>query len=304
MGAPPKTIAQQVAEATPAEQSGALSTLGTTRAITFRAKDNPPPAPYYMSPDEGLLFQATGDVNGRSFGVQGRYMLPDGRIQAFVEVYTIPATTTAKSFFLTLGECFLLSLSVNNQTSPLTRGQLYVNVQVVRGNTSAGTFLTGNLVEGYVSNGYQLFWPGGTNDPLVGGQGAIISQAVSNPAAGADWGFGIPGGQRWRIRSITALLVTSAAGSARTITLKFTDGTNLLGRVDVTATQAVSTGFEYDFMLGYGRESVVGGLAGVAAGLPDLLLGPNYAFGTTTVNLGAADQWQNIRILAELWLSP
>ena len=120
-----------------------------------------------------------------------------------------------------------------------------------------------------------------------------VVQGVASPAAGADWSTTVPAGHLWRLFSVTAQLVTSAAVANRQPVLVLGDGTNPFAYLTAPAVQAAGATVIYtwanvDTFVALGARQV--------AALPDLELPPGWTIGVATALLDAADQWSAVRI--------
>lgn len=116
------------------------------------------------------------------------------------------------------------------------------------------------------------------------------------PAAGADWLVTVPAGHLYRIRSIAAILTTSAAVANRQANLAIGDGESTFITVPANAVQAASLAWTYGWWpLAVALQT---GLA-LEAPLPDLQLMAGWTIGSAVGAIDVADAWTNIRLLIE-----
>lgn len=123
----------------------------------------------------------------------------------------------------------------------------------------------------------------------------LIAQAVSSPAAGADWSFVPAGGDKTKLLAITAKLVTSGTASNRQPSLQITDETGNLLVSDVsTAAQPASVTGIWSWRSGASQYG--GNITGTAfsASAPDFWLPAGAKVGLSTAGIEAADQWSTI----------
>lgn len=120
-----------------------------------------------------------------------------------------------------------------------------------------------------------------------------IVQAVTSPAAGADWSQTVPASHLWQLFSITATLTTSAVVANRQVRLVLTDGTNTFASLTAAAVQAASLANVYTWCLG--QHPLALGLQQLGA-LPELTLPEAWTVGVSTLALDAGDQWSAIRL--------
>ena len=119
------------------------------------------------------------------------------------------------------------------------------------------------------------------------------------PSAGADWSLTVPGGVRWRVRSIVAKLTTAVAVANRVPALLLSDGTSVFMASAATYNQAASKTLNYAWYPD--AQSPPAATAGAWLGLPfpDVWLETGYVIASSTANMQAADQWSAIALAVE-----
>lgn len=125
----------------------------------------------------------------------------------------------------------------------------------------------------------------------------VVTDTLTNPAAGADFTFVPAGTERVRLLAITALLTTSVAVANRRPALAFSDqsaGTFWSG--DSISPQVASLAVRYSWARGVGAQVATTVITGerVALQLPDLWLQPQDTIKAITLGLDVADQWSQI----------
>jgi hypothetical protein len=120
------------------------------------------------------------------------------------------------------------------------------------------------------------------------------TRKIANPAAGADWTFKAPGGFYWRITSIVARLVTSAAVANRVLTLRAGDQTNFWYAQETPL--AVPQNTTVDFCAHTGGGGTSGTALTLVLALPSegLLLLPGNQLVSVTTAIDVADQWSDV----------
>ncbi|MGH9411301.1 MAG: hypothetical protein ACRD1V_17845, partial [Vicinamibacterales bacterium] len=113
----------------------------------------------------------------------------------------------------------------------------------------------------------------------------------------------VPVGARWRVKAITAPLVTSSAVANRFPNLIVDDGAKTVFQVGTDQAQTASTTTTYSIAEGIGLE---GNSDNVVLGtLPvDLRLPAGFRLRSLTTALDAGDNWGAPQILVEEWIEP
>jgi len=134
-----------------------------------------------------------------------------------------------------------------------------------------------------------------------------VTEQITQPAAGHDWAFTPSSGDRVRLLSLTAELVTSAAAANRIVALALKDQSGLVyWSTDAVNPQAASLTVRYNWSRGPGltvASTVVTGER-IGLSLPDLWLQPGDVAESITGAIDTADQWSNIvwrGIVADYW---
>jgi len=120
-----------------------------------------------------------------------------------------------------------------------------------------------------------------------------IVQAVTSPAAGADWSQSVPASHLWGLFAVTATLTTSAVVANRQVRLVLGDGTNTYASLTAPAVQAAYLAHVYSWLLGV--TPIALGLQQLAP-LPELTLPEAWTVGVSTLALDVGDQWSAIRL--------
>lgn len=287
---------QSPSDQTPAPLSGPANT------VKFKLTGVDPPSRVYIGRDDQLLINTMSALAGEIVIVNYRIMLPDGTISTNQQRILLPTAyniPVAPPFF-SASEGFLLSVGAYCLSATF-RGQTFVRIGIVR----AGQSLQNTaemLLADYVTTNTPIGWPDGRIISSSEGPGNLKTTTVANPGAGLDWTYTGNANTRWKVRHINAQLVTSAAVANRNPRLLFFDSiTGRLKLVPSTNDQAASLTEDYSI----GPANVAGTVAALAnvwsVGTEDVMRDTSQ-IQSSTANIQAADQWQNIHVLVEEWL--
>jgi hypothetical protein len=124
-------------------------------------------------------------------------------------------------------------------------------------------------------------------------------QAVTQPAAGADWTITVPGDKIWRVLSIVGKLVTSAAAATREATLQITDQSTTFMFIPAGTSQVASKTGQYCwFEQAQNRGTTL--QTAITAPIPsNLVLPGGMVLKSVTEVIDAGDQWSNVALWIE-----
>lgn len=198
-----------------------------------------------------------------------------------------------------LTEGFLLSVSCK-ATQAKTRGQTFVRIFLT--DTTLGLGQPGYmLMADYVTTAMAPSHPNGRVLAPSEGPGNIYLVLNAQPAKGADWFATVPTNARWRIRSINALLLASAAVANRQVDLAYTIGGSVVGHnsatVNITAAQSAAVSADPTPP----ETAIVASDVHIAIA-PELTLLAGSVIASETTGLDANDQWGAQSIAVEEWL--
>lgn len=257
-----------------------------------------PPSAAYVDLNTGLRVVLVNVLSTLSIFCDIRILLPDGTIQIQREELVTTGSRSAQQFDIKMAEGFLLSVQLAGGV--VFRGQVYGQISLVRGIGSAFS-QTWILSHGYITTKAPVGWPNPRNDVPQARPGLISNTPVTNPGAGNDFTFTVPGanGCRSRVIGVCGLLTTSAVAGNRQTSLLFQSGGSTLYRVVVGATQAASLAIRYSWGAGGPTQTVVAA-NNIATGLPvEWLLEPNQTISSATAGLDAGDAWSQILVTTE-----
>ena len=255
-----------------------------------------------VSEDTLLVVRSWNSLSGLALDITGRLLDASGLIRPFT-LLNFPNSNRSQAettYQLIAGT--LLDVSVTPRTGTPRRGQCYVTVGLALAVQPTTTYFE-LLAKGYVTAGGGLLWPGGPYLDSVEGPGMLRSITGTDPAAGAEISESVPFGARWKLRSIKALLVTSATAATRAAILGFSDGVFDLLYLEPIETQSASLTKAYN-------GAVIGTVYAVPGDnrhwlLPaEWVLLQGWKIQTFTSNIQAGDDWGAPQMLVEEWIEP
>lgn len=110
----------------------------------------------------------------------------------------------------------LLNVRIGTPTAALRYGDMFVRVQLVR-NTGTAAIVLGTLLQGYVSVGNDLGWPGSPLQTMHDGRGVIADGVWGPIASPLQLKAIVPAWGRWRVICGSFFVTTSAVPGARAV---------------------------------------------------------------------------------------
>jgi len=255
---------------------------------------------FFFDNDDSLQLTAWNSLASVALAISGRFVRPDGTIEPFVERHVPNTNRTASTAIFPRGCGWLTDLSIIASGATPQRGQTFVRVDVVRGQSSPIIVLS-TIAQGYVTATKRLAYPGSAIEDSLSGAGALRSIAGTDPAANVEISETVPTGTRWRLRSVRATLVSDANVANREVALQIDDGTTVYFEAASGANQAASLTRQYTFAPTAVRGAAATG-TGILVAIADLLLAAGHRFGTATTNRQATDNWGAPQYLVEEFL--
>jgi hypothetical protein len=305
MGGPP-TVPPVPTETPETPQPGGLAfaaehALIGNRSVTFKIKEVNPPSYLYCTPDDGLYFNVANVQAGQTLTFSAQFLLPDGRLQPMVWTVNPPATGAQTAYLFVLSEGYLFNLTCT-PTPSTRRGTTWVYAALRRGSLVSGNNLQ-TLLQDYVDAYSGPTWPGGQLRASTEGTGLIVGSAPAAPAAGNPFIYTTPAYARTRIRSLSALLTTSAQAASRRPYVWLYDAFGTIYQDSLENTVAASSNIYPVWAFGLGWEQTAQAATTETRGFPDLLLNPGSSvyFGAGALQTG--DVINNVNLVVEQWFS-
>lgn len=252
--------------------------------------------------DTAIRLNAYASIAGVTVTVAGRILDEAGEIRPFVFTVAPGSARALATVDFQIQAGTLVSLVAYASAGTPLLGQCFVTVQLALG-AGGATIAHDTLLAGYVSAAVSIAWPGSPIASPIAPPGVGRVVIGSNPAAGAEISEVVPTGARWRLLSLRASLVTSAAVANRLPILIFDNGATTFAVAPAAAVQTASLTVTYYWSV-YGALS-----AGVStftnAMLPDyIVLMTGFRIKTATSALDGADDWGAPTYEIEEWIEP
>lgn len=247
------------------------------------------PAPFLVTGEDRLRVTGRNGATGVTIAISGRFLTIDGELQPLSYDLVPPTDFSAGTVEFALGDGWILNLVARVTAGTPQDGETYALVEVIRGSGAAGIVL-GTLLGGFVTDACDLAWPGSLIGSSAAGPGALRPIAGADPAAGAEWTITIPTGTRYRLRSVSAVLVTDATAANREVSIVVTAGAVVVASVASGVNHVASQTRRYN--------AFPAAVRGAAAQVLDLLVPLPYVelrggdtITSVTTNLQAGDNW-------------
>jgi len=253
----------------------------------------------YATGEESLRLTAFSGL-AVTLALEGRFTKLDGTVVPFAE-RLVPATDrTPSSLVVPLTEGWVSNVSVRASTGTPRRGQTFVLVELVRGQSGTVQPLT-CLLQGYVQDTTRRAWPGSPIEQFSDGRGVIRSITGTDPAANTEISETVPTNARWRLIGLAVPFVADANVANRVIVVTFDDGTNVYLRApaagNVTAGQTVQVSLG---AFGHTANSFTQVWPSVS--VPDLVLMGGHRIRTVTSGIQVGDNYGGPQYLVEEWI--
>lgn len=252
---------------------------------------------FYFAGDDNFRLQSINSLASVTLALTGRFLRPDGTIEAFQHNLTPASDRTLSSANFPRGEGWLIGVRVVVTGAAPIVGQTWVQLDVIRGLSGAVVALH-TLMAGYVTATQALVWPAAAGGSSLEGQGAIRSITGADPAAGVEISETVPTGVRWRLLAVHFVLVTDATVANRVPSVVLDDGAVNFSRTDSGAVQAASLSIPYSAFPGAGFSTAVGSSRHIPIPNPTILLG-GFRIRTLTNAIVAGDNYGAPQLLVE-----
>lgn len=252
--------------------------------------------PYLVTGEDNLRVDLWTDQFAVRASIHWRMLTADRNIQVFTTPFAATSATPSvrNRADYTLGPGLLLNLGVVQVEPTGQFGHCFIRVQLVRG-LGAAAVLLGTLISDYVTDQQSLGWPGSPIRRSVEADQTGFSQQGTDPAAGVEFSEAVPGGVRWELAAVLAVLTTSATIATRRPKLIIDTGVGgfSVAIVAQTLTLPASSSATFGWYLGMPLETALPlGVALGVAGLPSrLVLFGGYRVRSVTDSLQAGDNW-------------
>ncbi len=254
----------------------------------------------YLTGEDNLRLTTFGSLAGAAVAIEGRIILPGGRIVPFAERHVASTDRTAATSTHGLGEGLLTNVQLRLSAGSGGLGRVFGVLEVVRG-LGGGVQPLATLIQGYITTNGRRAWPGSPIEGGVNDRGWLRTFQGTDPAANVEISETVPTNTRWSIWSFVAQLVADANVANRTVTLIIDDGANTIWQMDASAAQTAGQTRIYEaFNLGTAAD-LVGSTFRIPAPFP-IVLPAGARIRTSTANRQVGDNWGAPLIVVEEWI--
>lgn len=253
----------------------------------------------YVTGEDQLRLRSMNSAAGVILALEGRVLRLDGSISPISSPQTPNTDRTFQTTLHQIGEGWLQHVSVRATAGAPRRGQCYVWVEIVRGQTNAVQPL-GCVLKGYVTDTSGLAWPGSPLADPADGPGVIRSITGTDPAANTEFSETVPANARWRLLAVSVALVADANAANRETTLIIDDGATIVAEIPSGTAQTANQTRRLTFARNVQRFATAQAL-GIAAPLPDAILMGGYRVRSVTTNIQAGDNYGAPQLWVEEW---
>jgi hypothetical protein len=251
----------------------------------------PSPFQYYVDGADNLRIEAVNAEPGVTVSVIVRWWTERGEIVPQRFDLTPPPTRLVARQDCPLARGALMNITAFASAGTPPIGRTFVRVQLIRG-LSGATLPIATLLQGYVTARQDLAYPG---SPIrMSTEDAFPVRVITgtDPAPGVEIVETVPTGAVWELVSVTARLVTSAAGAPRFPMLQLDNGGSTFGLIQVSGTIGPSTFKFCCWHIGGTGYDALGGFVSFNGALPPgAVLRSGDTFRTNTGGLDVNDDW-------------
>ena len=255
----------------------------------------------WVDDDDQLYMRVWGAIlTGCTALLTARILRPSGVIEKVQLKVAAPTNRTVNTGLVNVGRGWLLSIIVLPSAGQPERGQVFINVLLIREGLSDADAAS-MFISDYLCYQSYLGYPGGMVRSSIEGPGRIRSITGTDPAAGEEISETVPLGARWRLRGIRYTFAAAVAVATRYSSLIIDDGTNILRKVTPNTPQTSGVLYNYSLIPTFSNPGVVviDSDADIGEG-PVMLAG--YRIRTETLALQAADNYSAPQLFVEEWL--
>lgn len=261
-----------------------------------------PPPGFPSEAGDTLKLTSWNTAGGVVVSIQGDIVTQGGERIQYQERASLGSSAGAGVLSVQLPTGYLLSATVAALSGTIQRGQCWCVVTLVHGNVET------TILNGYLTSGASLTYPGAQLTEPVQGRGYIASLTVADPAPGANFSWTVsPTNVLYIVRSVFLELDTSAAVATRRMILTVSRlGPTVTSYYPSTSTQAANLTYQYKFT----RRSIpllndtLGGVVRSYEDFGEVQLARFDKLGSLIANLDASDQVTGIVIEYEQFINP
>lgn len=229
-----------------------------------------------------------------AFLVACRYQIlnKDGSISQNYAQFTIPVSSIALPFLLTLAPGHLLSVTLTTIGTTLQNGELYATIALQYGDVTTESQQL-PLSAGYVLNYAPLNYPLSDVAAINSGLPASVDVAIGDPGPGLEIDYTEAASSRSRLTALSFNFVTDATIGVRQVHIVYTNATATWIKAKAASTQNASETRTYQLWIGTTPPTAPTGYIYIP--LPSLPPLQTLQIVTQTDNIQGADEFSTVR---------
>jgi hypothetical protein len=247
------------------------------------------PHPFLVTGEDRLRLTVRNGAAGVTVTLSGRFLTIEGEVRPLLYALTPTTDLVASTLDFALGDGWILNLTARASAGTPQIGDTNIVVDVIRGSGAAAIIL-GTLIAAFVTDAVPAAWPGSLVAASGDSEGTLDAIAGADPAAGAEWSIVVPAGARWRVRSVTAVLVASAAVANREPSIVFTADGLVVASVPSGVAHVASQTRRYSWFPSAFRGAAAASLD-LAVPIPALELRGGDTITSVTTAIDVGDNW-------------
>lgn len=215
---------------------------------------------------------------------------PDGSIYTGEFNFTPSSSAELDTKTISLGPGYLLSFHIYVSAGSPRRGQCFVKASLGL-SPSPNPLLYAMFFSDYITVESSLSFPGGRCISSIDGKGYVRVVTGTDPSAGSEVSDTVPVNRLWKLLTTKITFVTDATVISRTVTLRLTNGGNVLYAGWANQSQVATETRNYTWGAGVGN--IIASINTYAQGmLPvGVLLPAGFNIVTATQNIQAGDNF-------------
>lgn len=159
------------------------------------------------------------------------------------------------------------------------------------------------LCTGSVGQFYGINWPNQAPLTPLQQHGLLFTNNSANPAANAEFTMTVPNGQYWKLKAVTATLVTDSNAANRAVVLDINTAEGTFVRIASPGIQTASLSIRHHWFVGANSEDNSTALIKNGPLMHDMILSPASTIASVTTNRQVGDNWGAANFWFELLFS-
>lgn len=263
--------------------------IGPRRQWVQFATDNiQPPTALYIAPEDNIRVSVWTPTGGLHLNITGRFINDDLQIVPFRHVIYPTGAATRETFIIDIPECLLLALEVDAEDVSIEAGEMYVNVDVIRG-AGADLVTFGNLIQSPVTNLFHPTWPWSQHKFTTDAPAHFRFTQIAGGSPPANWTLTFTDFVRTRVLSVEFTIATDATAADRRPHLSYQlNGAIEIANIGPQVAQTASLSWTYSYFIGASTVDAASGRR-QHVGLPPIWLPRQSSLQLQVGSLAAGD---------------